>query len=123
MKIFKQCLKAALLVTALSMAPRAEASPAITQKKNSVVVVAGQIQRSTPAHRMMGDHVHVALLDTQGREIASRNDRLPPTAPKRDVSRNYRASYSVAFDADTAAKAAKIRVLYVNRSHGVCGNT
>jgi len=59
--------------------------------------VQGFVRRPVAAHRAPGAHVHVQLLDAHGKVVAERMAALPPTAPRRDASANYRAAYRVRF--------------------------
>lgn len=88
--------------------PSAEASDAL---------VRGRVQRPVPAHSAPGAHVHVQLLDGNGKVIAERVARLSPTAPRRDASANYRADYQVRFGREEMARAISQRTLLHLEGH------
>jgi len=73
--------------------------------------VQGFIRRPVAAHRALGAHVHVQLLDAHGGVIAERMAALPPTAPRRDASANYRAAYRVRFELAEMVRAASKRTI------------
>ncbi len=80
--------------------------------------VEGRIWRVTPYHTTLGAHVHVSLVDSNGKITAQGMDRLPVMLPKDDSTHKY-SSYKVTFN-EEISQSHVIRVKYVPCSHSQC---
>jgi len=80
--------------------------------------VEGRIWRVTPYHTTLGAHVHVSLVDSNGKTTAQEIDRLPMMLPKDDSTRKY-SYYKVTFK-EEISRSHVICVKYVPGSHSEC---
>jgi hypothetical protein len=90
------------------------------RKEINQFAVFGTVNRSVAAHRVPGAHVHVFLVDGQGKVIDCKSAALPSVSPRHDAALNHRAAYSVNFPSGEFARVAKIRVEYLTPSHEEC---
>lgn len=97
------------------------ASAAVLNATPSFLDIRGTVQRPSAAHRLLGAHVHVHLLDAHGAVIAERQARLSTPAPRKDASSGYRSSYWVKFTPEEAARATSHRTLFhPQKDHSSC---
>lgn len=80
--------------------------------------VEGRIWRVTPYHTTLGAHVHVSLIDFNGKIIAREMDRLPTMLPKEDSKMKY-SSFKVTFSKEIL-RSHVILIEYVPDSHSQC---
>lgn len=81
------------------------------------LVISGTVQRQVASHCRLGSQVPVQLLNAQGRVLAEKMTVLQSTAPRKDASANYRASYHVHFDAALSHGAVTSRTIYHSQPH------
>lgn len=90
------------------------------RRETGQFTVFGVVNRGVAAHRVPGAHVHVLLVDGQGKVIDCKSATLPSVSPRRDAALNRRAAYSVNFPSGEFAGVAKVRVEYLALSHKEC---